>query len=208
MTVVLVLATLFVSCSSYAPQMNQKQDTATTERRDEFRVTIPNDTWERIFFETINERATIAKLPSLRVAALPKDDLETRVWVGFGLTPLEGFQLKRSNGQWAGIFMQGIRPRVAQDQYQIVLRAPKVGWEEFWRTLVSKGLVTLPDARSIHCETVALDGIGYVVEYNLENSYRTYMYDNPQFAKCEEAKQIIEIIDTFYEEFGPQLPRR
>lgn len=208
MRVMLVVAVLFVSGCSYTPQTNQKQDTSAVERRDQLQVNVPKDTWEPIFFKAIDERATIARLPSLRIAALPKEDMETRIWVGFGLTALQGFQLKRSNGQWSGIFMQGIRPRVVRKENEIILREPKAGWEEFWRTLVRKGLLTLPDAKSIHCEAGALDGVCTVVEYNLDNAYRTYMYDNPQFAKCKEAKQMIEITDALYEEFGPQLPRR
>ena len=37
------------------------------------------------------------------------------------------------------------------------------------------------------------DGMSYVVEYNSDGIYRTYMYDNPVYAKCGEAKRMIEI---------------
>jgi hypothetical protein len=58
------------------------------------------------------------------------------------------------------------------------------------------------------CDVRALDGMSYVVENNIDNSYRTYMYDNPQFSKCEEAKRIIEIANLFHDEFASQLPRQ
>jgi hypothetical protein len=65
----------------------------------------------------------------------------------------------------------------------------------------------LPDARSVGCESDVLDGVSHVVENSIDRSYRTYMYDNPQFAKCKEAKQMIEIVNIFDDEFEPQLPR-
>jgi hypothetical protein len=77
-------------CSSYVSETAQKKDTSVVERPDNFQVIIPKETWEPIYFKAIDERATIAKLPSLRHAALPKDDLETRLWIGFGLTALRG----------------------------------------------------------------------------------------------------------------------
>jgi hypothetical protein len=202
MRVVLLLALCLVSCSSRVPEISKPS----AGERKEFQLVIPKDQWEPIFFKEINERASIAKLPSLR-AALPKDDLETRVWIGFGVTALQGFDLKRSAGGWTGIYIQGIEPKLARSEYEKNLEAPKSGWEGLWKRLVDKGILTLPDASSIGCESPAPDGIGYVVENNNDNTYRTYMYDNPQLAKCKEAKQMLEIVDILVDEFGSQLPR-
>jgi hypothetical protein len=177
------------------------------ESPEEFRVIVPKETWEPIYFTGVEERASIARLSSLRDKALPKDDLETRIWIGFGLTALTGFDLKRSAGQWTGSYMQGIHQRLPRSEYEITLRAPKSGWEGLWRRLSDKGILSLPDASSIDCEGGALDGVSYVVENSINNTYRTYMYDNPQFASCKEAKQMIEIIDILHAEFGEQLPR-
>ena len=47
-----------------------------------------------------------------------------------------------------------------------------------------------------------LDGMSYVVEYNRDGSYRTYMYDNPDNAKCDEAKRMIKIGNMIAEEFN------
>lgn len=206
MRALLLLILFLISCP--APQTDQQKDTPPVViPREEFQVMIPKETWPPIFFKEIDERAAIAKLPSLRAAALPKDDLETRLWVGFGLSALQGFQLKRSNGQWAGVFIRGIRPGLARSDYQMALQPPKSGWGMLWQRLVSNGLLTLPDARSISCNPDVLDGIGYVVEYNVDNTYRTYMYSNPQYADCKEAKQMIAIVEIIYEEFDSQLPR-
>ena len=214
LTTALVLTIFLASCA--ATQTTQDKVTETAQNKNaavaqppkrEFLAMVPKDNWVPVFFKAINERADIAALRSLRTAALPNDDLETRLWIGFGLSALAGFDLKRSNGQWSGIYIQGIRPHLPKDQYQLPLQAPKSGWDQLWQSLTAKGLLTLPDAASIACQGGGLDGLSYVVEYNADNTYRTYMYDNPQYATCKEAKQMIEIAKLFEEEFGPQLPR-
>ena len=205
MRILLLIALLLFSCSPHRSQSQSERNNSAAQQPQKFQVIVPMDTWEAIYFKEVNERATIARLPNLRAAALPKDDLETRVWMGFGLTALRGLILKRSAGQWTGIHVQGIHPRLASRDYQKTLQTPKSGWDECWRRLVNEGILTLPDARSINCEGGALDGISYVVETNLDNTYRTYMYDNPQFAKCKEAKQMIKIVEILADEFGAQL---
>ena len=52
-----------------------------------------------------------------------------------------------------------------------------------------------------------MDGIGYVVESNINMTYRTYSYNNPWYDKpwykrCNEAKQMILIGKIIGEEFG------
>lgn len=206
MRVVLLLVTLLVVCSCQAENREQKVSPMVEEHQT-FRVDIPKDGWEPIFFREINERAAIAKLPSLRTAALPKGDLETRIWIGFGLTALKGFDIKRSGGEWQGAYIQGIYPDLPRKEYEIALQPPKSGWEALWQKLVDTGILILPDAESIGCEVGGLDGVSYVVENNIDNTYRTYMYENPQFATCKEAQQMIQIIHLLGDEFRPQLPQ-
>ena len=207
MRLLLLIALLLATCSSHVTEIQQKKETPVAAQDEAFRVIVPKETWQPIFFQGINERATIAKLPSLRAAALPKDDLETRLWIGFGLTALRGFVLKRSSGQWSATLVQGIHRGLPKKEYQIALKPPKSGWGGLWQSLTSKGLLTLPGAVSSGCEGGAPDGVSYVVENNIDNSYRTYMYDNPQYSKCEEAKRIIEISNLLHDEFASQLPR-
>jgi hypothetical protein len=206
MRVLLILLLLLTSCSSHAPKKATGISTSPADQHKAFEVIVPNATWEPIFFQAIDERAGIANLPNLRSAALPDGDLEMRIWIGFGLTALNGLNVKRTSGEWAGTFVQGIHPRLARNEYQIDLHTPKSGWDACWQRLVNAGVRSLPDARSIGCEAGGLDGISYVVETNMDKTYRTYMYDSPQLANCNEAKQMIEIVDILYDEFGRQLP--
>src|SRR5437867_12286517 len=48
----------------------------------------------QIFFQEINERSKIARLRPLKTVTFPAEDLEVRLWIGFGLIPLEGLIIK------------------------------------------------------------------------------------------------------------------
>ena len=163
-------------------------------------------TWEDIYFEPIIEREKISKLKRLKSKTLPQDDIEIRVWSGFGITVLQGFILKRNSGEWSAVDLdwevsenrKGKRDLKPVDKK---VDAPKYGWDTAWQRLVDAGILTLPDAEKIDCSGNTTDGFSYVVEYKLQNKYRTYMYDNPEYAKCNEAKQMVNINKIITEEF-------
>jgi hypothetical protein len=165
---------------------------------------MPVGKWEAIYFETINKRADAANLPRLRTVNLPNGDLEVRVWIGFGINGEDGIILRRSSNQWSAVYLHGMFDRYLPAKYQEQrnLDVPKSGWDKMWQRLTGAGILTLPDATEIGCRPYVVDGIGYVVETNTNKTYRTYMYENPQFAKCSEAKQMIEISEILYDEFG------
>jgi len=188
--------------------MTQQIEPPIRPAANQFKLIVPKSSWEQIYFEEINKRAHIANLQRIRVA-LPKDDLELRLWNGFGLTALEGFVLRRRAGEWSAIHLEGIHRRLPSQEYQKQLPAPKSGWNEAWRKLVEMGVASLPDAEEINCSGGALDGMSYVVELNYERTYRTYMYDNPSYAKCQQAKRMIAIGNFIAAEFAvPEMATR
>jgi hypothetical protein len=194
----LVLLALLLSSCTQTPRAT-KVETAKPEAT-QFRAVVPKSVWEPVFFQAIDKRASAARVPSLR-RALPKGDLELRLWNGFGLTQLQGFVLRRSSGQWSAIQLS-VRSKPPRQEYEKQLPAPKSGWNECWRKLMEIGVLSLPDASEINWSAGVLDGLSYVVEINYENTYRTYLYDNPSYAECEQAKKMIEIGNTIAEEFN------
>ena len=62
-----------------------------------------------------------------------------------------------------------------------------------WQRLQDAGILTLRDAASVGCSAGVADGMSYVVEFNHDGMYRTYLYDNPGYAKCDEAQRMIRI---------------
>jgi len=161
----------------------------------------PQARWEPIFFKMINERLAESGIAELRASQMTGNDFEVRVWAGFGGVGEDGIILRHSSGQWSGFHLHGISrgPRVVTTVSN--LATPKSGWEAAWQKLTQAGLLTLPDALSIGCNTQIFDGVSYVVEINKDQTYRTYLYDNPSHAKCSEAKQMLEIAGIIAEEF-------
>lgn len=205
MTQILLLALLF-SAGTLVTQSPKSE--APQSQASEFKLIIRKTIWEPIFFQAIDERAQQSDLPTLRVA-LPKDDLELRLWNGFGLTALEGVVLRRRAGEWSAIHLDGIHAKLPKASYQKTLSAPKSGWTECWRKLTELGILTLPDAGEIKCSTMMEDGMSYVVEINQDFTYRTYMYDNPSYAKCDQAQRMISIGNLIAEEFDvPEMRTR
>jgi hypothetical protein len=194
MKILIAVVTLMASCS-YLPQ---SQPTPATPKQ--LKLNVPKETWEPIFFKAIDERAKLGNIKPLRSAALPNGDLEVRVWRGFGLTPLAGFLLKRASGKWSAFYLAPTWNRTLDKSQS--LPAPKSGWDACWQRLETAGLLALPDASEIACETMINDGVSYVVEYNRDAAYRTYSYDNPDRAKCDDAKRMIQAANIIAEEFS------
>jgi hypothetical protein len=210
---ILVLVLFFTSCSAPSVQNNvtsiavlqdknsnpsqNNGNSVVVQQHENFRVILPKSSWEQLFFESINERIRRSQLSNLRLKALPDNDLELRVWRGFGKSPLKGFVLKRTSGEWTAFDISWEAPRNLNDRTDVSTNDR----EEVWKKLTDAGILTLPDADEIKCSGNAFDGTSYVVEYNLGNSYRTYMYDNPDYAKCDEAKQMLTINKIIDEEF-------
>ena len=105
-------------------------------------------------------------------------------------------------GQWSAIHLDGVTRNVATNESKRNLQSPKSGWDACWQQLQDAGILTLSDAAAIGCSAMVNDGMSYVVEYNRDGIYRTYLYDNPDYAKCNEAKRMINVGNIISEEFG------
>jgi hypothetical protein len=173
-----------------------------TPRTDELEIKLlPRKRTELLFAESVNERASKAKLIPLQRKKIPTDDLEFRIWIGFGLRPLQGFVISRTGGKWQSLFLKSIS-RIAKPPHQVQLAAPKSGWEELWKQLSEAGLLTLPDFSELEDMVEVFDGTSYVVEVKSDRKYQTYAYLNPDKQKWEEAKQMLKIAKILYSEFN------
>lgn len=181
------------------PQQNAA--TPVVQEGQGLRLMIPDARWEPFFFRSLNEHTEKVNLPSLRTVLLSEDDFEIRFWFDGLPRRIDGIIIRHSAGQWSALELRWAFDRAYSQMQQETLAAPKSGWEAAWGRLVSAGILTLPDATEVQCQSGTLDGIGYVVEINKNRTYRTYSYSNPQFAECNEARQIIEISEIIADEF-------
>lgn len=169
---------------------------------------LPNSRWEQIFFngveggrDSINQVTKLAGLTELRKISLKKGDIEIRVWRGFSTLPLEGVVLKRTDNQWSARYIAESYDDFGKVEMK-ELNAPKSGWESFWKQIVDKEILTLPDSSEINCGDGGIDAISNVVEINQKRTYRTYRLSKDYSAgKCRPANQMEEIADIIGEEF-------
>ena len=162
-------------------------------------IELPDSHWEQIFFKTINKTTELGGLDELRKTKLNGDDIEVRVWRGFGLGDLEGVILKHTNNQWKAFHVKADDYAEPQQAEVKELNPPKSGWESFWKNLNEQGLLTLRDPSETNCEDGGIDGTGYVVEINQNKIYRTYQMRED--GKCPGVQQMEEIDDLIGEEF-------
>jgi hypothetical protein len=164
-------------------------------------IIIPNARWEQFFFRSINDATEKAQLPRLRKVSLYNDDIEVRIWRGFGLSNLEAVILKRRAGKWSASHLKAdtyIQPFENVEVKE--LDAPKSGWDSFWNQMNERKLLELPDASEIGCDIAMIDGVGHVVEINRNRIYRTYLYQSGT-GKCREAQLMDEIGEIIGLEF-------
>lgn len=189
----------------------------------ELKKDIPSDSWVKTYFEGfettrfdhndikkggeivkysgLDEYARQNGLLVLRETILPENDLEIRIWVGFGLYGKDGLIIKRSSGNWAAVNLRWMLCHLdSRGTYN--LETPKSGWEAMWQKLVDAEILTLPDSSKLKYESGVLDGKSYVVETNSDYFYRTYHYGNPNYSELKEAKQMIKIGEIIADEFG------
>ncbi|MCM3874419.1 MAG: hypothetical protein ND895_27325 [Pyrinomonadaceae bacterium] len=150
--------------------------------------------------EEADRFAAFAGLKDLGSSNLSNGDVEIRVWFGFGLFPLEGFVMGRSDGRWSAIHLKADQHWESKRVSRNELQAPKSGWESCWQQLVDAGVLNIPDGT----DPSDPDAQGYVVQIRNAASYRSYHYVSPEYSELPAAKNVLEIGDIISNEFGLQ----
>ena len=193
MKLILIIALLLSSCSkpgpNHASAPANNPVTAVPERGVETNLSRETD---RV--------AALAGLKNLNSSNLGKDDLEVRLWFGFGLFPLEGLIISRRQGEWSAIHLKADSHYQPKKVSRNALQPPKSGWEVCWRQLVNAGVLNLPDGT----DPPDPDAQGYVVQIRNGASYRSYHYVAPEYSEQPAAKNMLEIGDIVSNEFGLQ----
>jgi len=176
-----------------------------SQKKRELRLVIPRI--DMLRSPDINDRLAKVNLPSLRTVLLPDGNFEIRVWIGFGANGEDCFILRNFSGQWSAFLLKGMAESTPFPNSLTPLSSPKSGWNMAWQRLVDAGILSLPDASELKCNPKLLDGTGFVVESNINMTYRTYSYSNPWYEapwykRCNEAKRMILIGKIIGEEFG------
>lgn len=190
-----------VACGLSGKELTKARNVAPADQTVQcLTIEIPDAPWEPAFFEALEKRTKKLGLSSLRRTVLPDNDLEVRFWYDH-FEVISGVIIRRSGEEWSAMHLRQQYEHEPSMVLQESLGAPKSGWEAAWKRLTNTEILTLPDG-SVNCKAEVLDGVGYVVETNVNRKYRTYSYFNPQLANCDEAKRILLIESILSEEFS------
>lgn len=192
---VILLVTLFLYPSCSKPGADQASAPA-----DNMVAATPEPVVEAMLSQETDRVSALAGLKSLSSSNWANQDVEVRVWFGFGLFPLEGLVLKRSNGQWSAIHLMADRHYKPMKVSRKELPAPNSGWEACWQQLADAGLMTLPDGT----DPPDPDVEGFEVQVRDGASYRSYQYVGPEYSELPAAKQMLRIGDIISSEFDLQ----
>lgn len=204
--VILLASFLSIAATTFLMSLPWKHPVSAPQPEHQPRLISWNARWAPIFFRAIDKHTEEAGLSKLRTVLLPDGDVEVRVWVGdFGHYGQDGFVLRRAAGQWDALHLYGLTAVPPFSKSQRKLAAPQSGWENAWRRLTLTRILTLPNAEAVRCYAGVTDGGGYVVEININKTYRAYWYSNPEYAVCAEARYMTAIGRIIAEEFGAEI---
>lgn len=146
-----------------------------------------------------------AGLRSLRKSKLESEDLEVRVWIGFGYPPLRGLILKKSNEKWVAEYLPPHRESETKTNSLRKLEAPIGGWTELWKKLETQDIFSNKDDSEVGAVEPFEDSRMVIIESLIGKNYKTYSYNAPCYSKAEEAKKVINILKILEASFEVDL---
>lgn len=197
MRVLILFLLLLASCSLTA--CNRIDQAPGSAANEQMTLEIPNVSWGQPLFDSISARRARAGLNDLRTTVLPPDDIEVRLWYGFGVSEVGGYVLKRENGNWTALSLASDGSIEAGKAVSVTCRSGCAG---LWKRLTALGILTLPDYSTLSKSTVLMEDSYYVVELNLNRVYRTYMYPDRAVSHSAEARRIKEITSVLAHELS------
>jgi len=120
--IILILTLAIASCNgSVAPERKPDSQPSSSP------LASVDYSWKSGVFPFINERTKIAGLQTLQASRLPPQDLEVRIWHGFGLIVPGGLVLKRSGGNLTAIHLASVSKKRLQSDSERIINEPKSG---------------------------------------------------------------------------------
>jgi hypothetical protein len=127
--------------------------------------------WERIYFNSINEKLNDSKISSLQGKKIDAESLEIRIWVGFDESELKGIVLEKKNGNWTGFYL----PQKSKSAKKIVeIKLQKNGWQNFEGKLKENDFYNFPDITESK-DNLYNDARCIVVEIKTSENYKNFM---------------------------------
>jgi hypothetical protein len=182
------------------------------------------DSFEPFLLQFTDDAAETSGIGRLRSVPIASDEIELRIWSGFGIViPGEMLRIRvhASGGVEGDVLFYyphdlSYMPDEDQDAFRADLAGACVGtrtgredetcwvtfeqppdWTAIHRKLVEYGVYSLPDQSTLpKSEVVTTDGVSMVVELRQGAHYRSYEYSNPSKSSQEElaARRILALV--------------
>jgi hypothetical protein len=129
--------------------------------------------WEPLLFETTNNKLEKINLQSLKNKDIAEEDIEIRLWIGFGESPssdAEGLILEKKEGNWTALYL----PKDTKGKMAVQSKEPKSGWDVLWNNLNAHNFLTIADITESK-GSIFTDATLIVIEIKDSKNYRNYM---------------------------------
>lgn len=158
--------------------------------------------------ELANKQLLTKNIKPLKTQELGTNDLEIRIWVGFGEPPEPvGFILEKKDEKWKAFYLSSN----TKTNLKILSTPAKNDWNTFWQKLESKDILIIKDSMELGRDNGYTDASNIFVEIKQGSTYRNYSYVQRDLAANmnEEQKQswrkLIEICSIISDEFNITL---
>ncbi len=163
-----------------------------------------NDTTDYLL-QASRRIAARAGLEKLQTLILDPDDLEVRLWAGFGLFGEWGYVLRRENGLWIPLFIQEEEQPRNLGAFRISIERPAaryaksdVNWSDVWDQLIEAEILEINSG----VNRLGFDGFHVVLEVHLGDTYRTFVFNFPNGRETLDDRRIMNIHNIIAEAFG------
>jgi hypothetical protein len=194
----------------------------TDTNKQRFTLEIPDTSkthYPDIFYESKKKVVDELKLNRLENGA---DSFELRLWANVEVTNAgQIFIIKKVKKQWTCLHYFYLKKEgnwnsdiikmatnFTIDSSWVETEHPKTNWNSFFKAIKKENIYELPIQSDIKgWKPIVDDGFTYYVEYATRDKYKFYYYNCPDVYENEfkECKQMTNILDVFYKEFGLTL---
>lgn len=129
---------------------------------------------------------------------LSGEELEIRIWCGFGARPIRGISLQNKKRIFSAIYFD----ELGESKY---LTPPLSGWDVLWNKLNDLNILDLPNDNEVGAVEPFPDSEVVFVEIFNNQGYRSYSYNYPCYSKITEGKKVVQIMKTISDELKVKL---
>jgi len=137
------------------------------------------------------ERTAVEEgFPALRTTDLPEDDIEIRLWSGFGLAGKWGDFIQRRDGVWDALQIDA--SVLSENGVSVVDRQVTEDWDERFDALIEMGMLELP--ADPDPDRLFLDGFHYVLEVRIGSFYTAAGAPRWEDSELEADRLMLEVV--------------